>query len=350
MRCKAGFLAFAVVLAVAGMVLPAAERAAQKGPAKAAPPGQALAIAKLKISGPYTHDNLAVFLLHGKDRVKLGKFLTLKEALEQKKIVIRETGRVSQLTVENVGGETIYIQSGEIIKGGKQDRMLQYDYIVPPKSGRQPISSLCVERGRWSRRGAESVDQFVVSDNAAVGNAMKLAAKLDNNQGKVWQEVAKAQNKLSSNAGTFVNDARSSTSLQLSLENKKLKEMAAAYQKKHAKLAQEHNDAIGFAVAINGEVVSLDTYACHDLFAKLWPKLLETSAFEAIAELKKDANFTHPAAANVRKFAAEVEKARSREKQISDKLRMKIRETPAAAAFETRGPDDQEIHRSYHKK
>ena len=48
---------------------------------------------------------------------------------------------------------------------------------------------------------------------------------------------------------------------------------------------------IGYAFAINGKVNSADVYASHELFQKLWPKLLESSAVEAFSELQKDKKF-----------------------------------------------------------
>src|SRR5438105_15882790 len=76
------------------------------------------------ITGPYTHDNLTVFLIHGKDTSGGKNYLTLQEALDQKKVVVHETGNVNELSVENVSDEPVYIQSGEIVKGGRQDRTL----------------------------------------------------------------------------------------------------------------------------------------------------------------------------------------------------------------------------------
>ena len=38
----------------------------------------------------------------------------------------------------------VYIQSGDIVKGGRQDRTIAMDFVVPPKSGVIPISAfLC---------------------------------------------------------------------------------------------------------------------------------------------------------------------------------------------------------------
>src|SRR5579862_2000520 len=82
--------------------------------------------AELTLSGPYRHDNLAIYLVHGQDRGRQ-RYLTLAEAMEQHKVVVYETGNVNQLLVENLSGEDVYIQSGEIVKGGRQDRVLKDD-------------------------------------------------------------------------------------------------------------------------------------------------------------------------------------------------------------------------------
>src|SRR5438046_116 len=91
------------------------------------------------VSGPFTHANLTIFPIHGKDTVTGRKLLTLQEALEQKKVVVHETSTVNELSVENVADDAeVFIQSGDIVKGGRQDRLLATDLIVPPKSGKVP--------------------------------------------------------------------------------------------------------------------------------------------------------------------------------------------------------------------
>lgn len=88
---------------------------------------------KQKITGPITHKNLSIFLIHGKNTFTINDLLTLKEAIEQKKIIIHETENVNELEVENISNSHIFIQEGDIVKGGKQDRFLPYDFVVGPK-------------------------------------------------------------------------------------------------------------------------------------------------------------------------------------------------------------------------
>ena len=76
-----------------------------------------------RLEGPFTHGNLTVFLVHGRDTIKGVTFITLQEALVQRKVVVRETRSVNELTIENVSTDEVYVQSGDIVKGGAQDRM-----------------------------------------------------------------------------------------------------------------------------------------------------------------------------------------------------------------------------------
>src|SRR5439155_10084907 len=122
-------------------------------PAAAPPSRHARAPASAyRVSGPFTHDNLTIFLLHGKDQIEGKKLLTLDEALAAKKVIVHETKDVNKLAIENVSNEDVFVQAGDVVKGGQQDRALAVDMIVPPKSGKVPIPSFCVEQGRWSKR------------------------------------------------------------------------------------------------------------------------------------------------------------------------------------------------------
>jgi hypothetical protein len=54
-----------------------------------------------KLTGPFTHENLTIYLIHGDDKLQGKKLISLDEALEQKKVVIHETQEVSELAIEN---------------------------------------------------------------------------------------------------------------------------------------------------------------------------------------------------------------------------------------------------------
>lgn len=304
-----------------------------------------------RLSGPYTHKNLAIFLVHGKNAIKSKTFLTLQEALVQKKVVVYETRSVNELSIQNFSDQDVYVQSGDIVKGGQQDRMIGVDLIVPPRSGKLPISAFCVEHGRWSGRGNERASQFNSSADAVATKDIKLAAKRSNSQGAVWENVKVAQDKLSENLGTRVNSSVSASSLQLAVENVKVQESADSYIKALVGIANRSDDVIGYVFAINGKVNSADIYGSNVLFKKLWPKLLKANAIEAIAELQKDK--FHPASADsVRGFLSEAEKAKGSEKEVNARVNLLTREDDENILFETRDRAEKGawVHRNYIKK
>src|SRR5262249_51272202 len=127
--------------------------------------GPALADTTQRLSGPHMHANLAVYLIHG-DSAAGPVPLTLDEALTKGKVQAIETGQVNELKIENTGEEEVFIQAGEIGKGGGQDRVLTVSLLLPARSGAVSIASFCVEAGRWTGRAGEDATRFVSAADA----------------------------------------------------------------------------------------------------------------------------------------------------------------------------------------
>ena len=334
--------------------------------------------ADYKFSGPYTHKNLTVYLIHGTNKATGKTPLTLQEAMAQKKVRVIETGDVNQLAIQNVSDEEIFVQSGDIVKGGQQDRVLAMDFIVPPHSGKMPIDSFCVEHGRWQQRGQEAVAAFSSSEQMLNHKDLKIAARGSQSQGEVWAKVSESQDKLGRNAiaaakpvavaggvvGGYtppvappaemvdVTSVSSRSSLQLTLENKVVKETADEYIKALSSAIAGKQDVIGYAFAINGQINSADVYSSHGLFAKLWPKLLKSSAVEAIAEFDKAGKAETVSVEAVQAFLAGAETGAAEQKQITPRVTVEKRESDKHLFFETRDRKNGEqwLHRNYLKK
>ena len=304
-----------------------------------------------RLSGPYTHKNLTVFLVHGKDQTAK-TFLTLQEALAQKKVRVYETKNVNELAIRNFSNQDVYVQAGDMVRGGEQDRMISVDFIVPPRSGRMPIAAYCVESGRWNRRGNEAPATFSSSENFASSKDLKLAAKSAQSQDAVWQNVSTVQKKLTENTTVEVRSGLSESSLELSVENAKVKETTAAYINTLSGILRNKNDVIGYVFAINGKVNSADVYASRALFAKLWPKLIKANAVEALAELQKDLEVKPVSDEAVKTFLAESEKPAASTKDVTERVKLVTREDDKNAFFETqdRTQKDGWVHRNYIKK
>jgi hypothetical protein len=305
-----------------------------------------------RISAPVSYKNLSVFLIHGKDEIKSKNILTLQEAMEKGIFTVYETSDVNELAVENKSSQyEVFIQSGDIVKGGKQDRVLSITIIIPANSGRISIEAFCVESGRWQQRGKEQAGQFSSSNERIVTKDLKIAANQARSQDQVWKKVAEAQDKLSSNVGTSVNSAASGTSLQLSLENGKVVATADEYVNKLSGILDGKSDVIGYAFVINGKINSADIYASNFLFKKLWLKLLKASAIEAVAEMQSGRPAKLVKITDIQSFINDADHAKPQERTVNNRNKSVTRESDENVVFEARDEKNKVVlHKSYVKK
>jgi len=312
----------------------------------------------LTISSPFNSENMSVFPIRGAERLPDASFITLDEALVHKLLVVHETGSVGELAVENLSSSfEVFIQAGDIVKGGMQDRVLAYDVIVPAKSGRVPVGAFCVERARWRQRGDEDVAQFMRSENR-VHSARLVSAMRKKSQGEVWKEVCYAQAQLSERLGKDVRSLDSETSLQLSLEDDEIKKRTKPYIDKlidtitseiDANGERALENAIGYAVAINGKLISAELYSSKALFSRLWPKMLKTNAVAAVSEFDEKAKFSAATIDDVGTYLNDTKDVPVSEYQVPPRVRVLVRETPRTTCEETldEGRGGAWIHRSW---
>lgn len=325
-----------------------------------------------RLSGPYTHRNLAVYLIHRGGRDAGPAPLTLGEAMRTGAIRVIETGNVQELVVNNPGDREIFIQAGDIVKGGKQDRVLTVSMIVPPNSGNIPIGAYCIEQGRWARRGREKVAEFSASTarlpskagkiammeralppesgrevRAGVGRSALIRRSLGSDrQGQVWGSVRKMQERLSSYMNRDVADRRSRSSLQLSLENRDLAAALADFERALGGLPEAHPDAVGYAFAVGGRINSGDEFESAGLFRKLWRRQLRAAATEALAAAGSH-NGKPPTSAQVAAFVGRAGAAAAVSKAMPGNMVLITRETATSLYTEALRGSGGWIHRSF---
>jgi len=301
-----------------------------------------------RLSGPFTRKNLTFYLVHGQDTLTGKTPLTLEEAMENKVVIVHETGEVNELTIENVSrNDEVFVQAGDIVKGGQQDRMLAVDLIIPTRSGRIPIDSFCVESDRWTARGRESGTEFNSSTEYAPSKDIKMAAKHSRSQGEVWARVEDSQQKLSAATNTNTASRVSRSSLPLTLQNQKVRSDSDTYARFLKDIVPKNSDVIGIVMVINGKINSADIYGSSALFVKLWPKLLNAGAIEAVAGSREDSSQNAATTEEIESFFETAENASvSEERTITDRIRMINRESQTSV-FLTTFDHDTELHRNY---
>src|SRR5262249_33812853 len=142
--------------------------------------------ASYRVSGPYAHENLTVFLLHA-DRQDERDYLTLDEGLREGLVTIAEQAqeRVGALQIENRSDRPLSLQEGERLQGGKQDRTIIASLVIPPHSGQTSVPTFCVEQSRWVE--GDRGRQFGFTVNAALApKGVRGAAKVEGSQRGVW--------------------------------------------------------------------------------------------------------------------------------------------------------------------
>ncbi|HYC85627.1 MAG TPA: DUF6569 family protein [Chryseosolibacter sp.] len=200
-------------------------------------------------------------------------YKSLEESLRENKIAITEvsSGEVNKLYVENVSSDTVIILAGEVVEGGKQNRVLAKDMIIPPLSGKNDVDVFCVEEGRWSPRKGDMAFKgyYTISSNE-----VRKAAAVKKDQRAVWNKVAETTEK---------NNARSSTSTLTELKNSSgFSGELEKYIAHFSAFFVNEPDVIGVIAVTGDSVMGCDLFATHELFAKTYRNLLNSYATEAI--------------------------------------------------------------------
>ncbi|HJP95259.1 MAG TPA: DUF6569 family protein [Pyrinomonadaceae bacterium] len=339
----AAALTFIVGVAIAKLTLPGLRNT------PASPKKTEIQLSNYRLSGPYEYENLTIFLVHGPDQSFSGPFTPLQEAMERQIVIVHETGEVNELAIENVSkSEEVFVQAGDIVKGGRQDRVLAVDLIVPANSGRIPIDAFCVEHSRWSQRGTETVNTFTLTEMAP-SKSLKLATRAEISQAQVWKQVEKAQEDLSRSVNADVRNSDSRSSLQLALENQKVQDSAAKYVTDLSPIIKDRGDVIGFVFAINNKLNSADVYPSNAIFTRFWPRLLKAAAIEAVSERVSDEKREPVSIAAAGDFFVGAEQGTEEFNEITSRTHMLRRDSEKGVFFETRDMDHGGawIHRSY---
>lgn len=311
----------------------------------------------LNILGPYTHENLSIFLISKREIEDRTEYITLEEGLADGSVLVSEVnegGRVNTLHIENRSDYPLYLQAGDIVKGGKQDRTIAVDTVIPANSGRVSIAALCVEPGRWTprARGGIYFDQAKAVPQASTLE-LKMAIrdlKFDSSdrQQAVWREVRKINRDICRQLELEIKNP--SESLVRGARHRKVQKRAKEYIEALAGIVHRQLNVVGFAYAINGEIFSVDIYPNPSLFKKLWGKNLKGCALEAIAKGQKDAGKTPLVSKyEVLTFITQAEKGQARTKDVGQGCKLEQIETDKAVYFNSLWAD-RVIHKQYLRK
>ena len=212
---------------------------------------------------------------------------------------------VNTLVLVNHSDKPLLLLAGEIVTGGKQDRVIAKDRIVPVGADPIDLGVFCIEPGRWTASSSTFGSSAKASSHSImVQPSVRQKTMVAKDQQQVWDSVRgsisqmemaaapSASTSLGSNGMSGSGYARNmgTTSyaqvMQDSAVSEKVDEAAAPVMKSRdqvlAKLREQH--AVGVVVAVRGEIVWADLFADTDLLARYWTKLVRSYAAESLTE------------------------------------------------------------------
>jgi len=242
-------------------------------------------------------------------------FLTLEDGLASGEVTVREQGAealyrnrdgsrpavqnysgasVNQLVLVNHSKRPLLLLAGELVSGGKQDRIIAKDRIVAPFAEPLPLDVFCVEHGRWSS-GSQFTDAKTI-----VHPSVREQAAVKQEQSKVWAAVTAGSTAPRAAAAPSPAVTADTIAEAVQVEaptqsyNKiygsrrvggSVEALVNEIQRKFRKETSELKGArvVGVVVAYGGEVAWSDIFASDTLFESYWSKLLRSYAVEAVA-------------------------------------------------------------------
>jgi hypothetical protein len=262
------------------------------------------------VLNPITEGNLTLFPVVTESVHDTYMFLTLDEGIRSGQVVVTEQGassgmvrprprermgrdyqppsggaEVNRLMLTNNSDRALLLLAGEIVTGGKQDRVVGKDRIIAPKSGPVDLGVFCVEPHRWTDASAHfgGVQSFMAQPS------VRKKAMADKDQGAVWEEVAKARMAVAAQTPAAAPMIAGTSSYAVTMQNRLVQDkvdslaepLERSYERLLGELRAQH--AVGAVLAVDGQLVWSDVFASPVLLQAYWPKLVRSYAAEAVA-------------------------------------------------------------------
>ncbi len=214
-------------------------------------------LARYSLGEPITERNctiIPVMLASNNDSLAKEDYISLTEAKNQGLVEITELPggeEVSRLMVRNLSKKPLLLLAGELLLGGKQDRVVAKDTIVPPLEAME-VPVFCVEHGRWEGESRK----FDYSSSMAPQSVREKA--VNGTQQEVWDQVeayntqagASKEESTSVRAGFYSADVAKRVDTDISAFTKAL--------------AGKQN-VVGLVYVVNGEIGSFELFGSNSL-------------------------------------------------------------------------------------
>jgi len=257
-----------------------------------------------RVLPPVTRGNLSIFPIVGGTEGNTADLLTIDEGVRSGLVVVAEAGslrglvrsgtnirrvsgdEVNRLVLVNNSDRPLLLLAGEVVTGGKQDRVIGVDRIVPPKSGPIDLSVFCVEPHRW----VASSEHFGSMKSQMAQPSVRMPAMAERSQQRVWDNVASAVGGMAVAAPQASSALHATSSYAKAMQNPAVEKTVGSIANDYDGLLRELRKvgAKGVVVAINGRMTWADVFASTDLLEKYWQKLIRSYAADSLTTVSMD--------------------------------------------------------------
>ncbi|MDP6115206.1 MAG: hypothetical protein QF437_13460 [Planctomycetota bacterium] len=223
-------------------------------------------ITNCSVGSPYHHRGLTIFPLTLRRPLDNRSYYTFDDAIARGQLVVRESGRVPEVLITNRSSRRVFAMSGEVLIGGKQNRMIREDVLLPPgREVRVPV--YCVEKGRWEGAVTELKTQGTLTHPALRFQASKKAS-----QDALWAEIASSNRSLSAKSET--------EDYQQIYANSKTRRELSDFRRAFAPIWRLR--PAGIVVCRFGRIVGAEVFGNSYLYSRLQHKILDSYVIDRL--------------------------------------------------------------------
>ncbi|MCH7760824.1 hypothetical protein IIA15_05400 [candidate division TA06 bacterium] len=226
----------------------------------------------IHVEKPLQYKNLTIFPLSLKKYGDKIHYLTLDEAVRRGDLMITELGDgiVNEVLAQNNSKHYVFLMTGELITGSKQDRMVSYDCLLPPQSRKVRLQVYCIEQGRWTQ---ESKYFDSIGESAHI--RMRELARVTKSQDRVWREVERKRYSLKV-------EPSPTQAFSKILEDKDVQTNIQPYYDELSRVPDIARNIYGVVAVAGDRILVCDLFSSPRVFEKLWPKLLRSYVLDVI--------------------------------------------------------------------
>jgi hypothetical protein len=228
-------------------------------------------IQSLRVREGCTYRRLTIFLLELDEPEDPTPYTSVQQALAAGVLDVRESQQdnISALRVRNRGTDAVLMLAGEVLLGGKQNRILRDDVLLSPRSDWVRVPVACVEERRWSRQSRPFQRRIHMAPLQ-----LRAASQSGRSQDGIWHDIRGYHERFGVES--------KSRDLAAIRDTERVRQALRDYRRHFGRHCWRP-ETVGMVVARRGRIVGADIFCNARVFRQHRDRLLDSYAIDCIA-------------------------------------------------------------------